>query len=367
VSSYTSSSDPHRNYVLWLLALPLVLVAALFALGIHLQPLYGDLTRVGFFAEKDFGWNKPQLEFQHPLSSMGQYDRYHDVVVLGDSFSTGRPELHWQNYLGLATGWSVVTLDVNKITLDQVLANPVFRKTPPKLFILELVERDLPLVLKNQYQTCDATKVSEFPPSRAGAIHNLASTTMSARLEEITRFAKHTNRENAWRDINVGYVRGYVWNSLLRRLFGETHTPALVVDLSRPAPFSSPNKQALLLYRNDIRKAKWWRDMPMSEIDCRIEALHGKVEANRYTQFAFMVAPDKLTAYADYVRNKNYQNISGLAELLNHHPSIMPRLDLALISAIHKEEQDIYLPDDTHWGSSGNQIVAMTLLNFLQQ
>ena len=44
----------------------------------------------------------------------------------------------------------------------------------------------------------------------------------------------------------------------------------------------------------------------------------------------------------------------------------MTRLDIALISAIRQGEQDIYLPDDTHWGSTGHQIVAKTLLTFLQ-
>jgi hypothetical protein len=44
----------------------------------------------------------------------------------------------------------------------------------------------------------------------------------------------------------------------------------------------------------------------------------------------------------------------------------MSRIDLALISAIHNGEQDVYLPDDTHWGSSGYQIAAETLLTFLR-
>jgi hypothetical protein len=79
-----------------------------------------------------------------------------------------------------------------------------------------------------------------------------------------------------------------------------------------------------------------------------------------------MVAPDKLTAYADFVCDKGLRDISALAELSGHFPEVIPRLDLALISAIHEGKQDVYLPDDTHWGSSGYQIAAETLLTFLR-
>ena len=41
-------------------------------------------------------------------------------------------------------------------------------------------------------------------------------------------------------------------------------------------------------------------------------------------------------------------------------------LPAALISAIHMGEQNVYLPNDTHWGSSGSQIAAETLLTFLR-
>jgi hypothetical protein len=350
--------------VAWLLAVTLVSVAALFALGIHLQPLNGDLTRVGFFAEKDFGWNEPQLEFARPLYTIGQYNRHHDVVVLGDSFSTGRPELQWQNYLSLATGWSVLTLDANKVKLDQVLSNPVFLKTPPKLLIFELVERDLPLVLK-QNQTCDHIGSRSNPPIAAAAIPKHVFSTMPTWPDNIKRFSRPMKRATAWHDINVGYVRGYLWHSLLRQLFGDTHTRALKIALNRPAPFSSRNNRDLLVFRDDLKKARWWRDVPIGDTSCRIEAIRGKVEANRHTRFIFMAAPDKLTAYSDFITEKDLPDASALAELSSHHPSVMPHLDLTLKSALNQGVLDVYMPNDTHWGSIGNRITTETLITFL--
>ena len=91
-----------------------------------------------------------------------------------------------------------------------------------------------------------------------------------------------------------------------------------------------------------------------------------QVEANGQTRFVLIVAPDKLTAYSDFIANKKLRNISMLTELSERNNKVIPRIDLALISAIRNGEQDVYLPDDTHWGSSGHRIAAETLLDFLQ-
>jgi hypothetical protein len=362
VNSYISNSDSHRRFVLWLFVLVLVPVAGLFTLGVYLQPLFGDLTRIGSYAEKDFGWNKPQLQFNQPLSENGRYERYYDVVVLGDSFSTGRTNLHWQNYLVAAKGWSVVTLNINKISLEQVLENPVFRKTPPKFFILGTVERELPRRMKKHVQPCDQSALlkkvgvsAEAPP---------APTVYATQLQSL---AKYVERETAWRDIKLGYVKDYIWNSFQRTLLGDAHTDAAKVELAQKAPFSSVQKSAMLVYKDDFRKVSWWREMGLPEISCRIEMINKRIEANGQTRFALMIAPDKLTAYSGYLRDKKLRDISALAELSGKLPKVIPRIDLALNSAIDKGEQDIYLPDDTHWGSSGYQIAAETLLTFLRE
>ena len=123
----------------------------------------------------------------------------------------------------------------------------------------------------------------------------------------------------------------------------------------------------MLVYKDDFRKAASWREMGLPEMSCRIERIRQRTEANGQTRFVLLVAPDKLTAYADFLHNKDLSDISALSELSGHLSKVMPRIDLALNSAIHNGEQDVYLPDDTHWGSSGYQIAAETLLTFLEQ
>lgn len=361
MSSYIFNSDLHRRYVLGLLALVLISVSGLFGLGVYLQPLYGDLTRIGAYAEKDFGWNKPQLEFLQPMYKMGKYDRYYDVVVLGDSFSTRRPRLNWQNYLVAATGWSVVTLDINKIQLKQVLGNRIFRETPPNIFILETVERELPRRLADE-KPCDVTallKPVDIKTSRLAPVH----------VKKLQDIAKHVERATAWNNIKLGFVLDYLWKGLLRTLFGDAHTDAAKVEFDRQAPFSSSIKQSMLVYKDDFRKVSWWREMGVPQISCRIERMRESVEANGHTRFVLMAAPDKLTAYAAFVRDKDLRNISALSELSGYSylPEVMPRVDLALISAIHAGKEDVYQPDDTHWGSNGYQLAAESLFAFLRQ
>jgi len=366
VNSSTSSSDPHRRYVQGIAALALIPLLALFALGVYLEPLWGDLTRVGGYSEKEFGWNKSQLEFPEPLASLGKYERYHDVVVLGDSYSTHRPNLQWQNYIVAATGWSVATLDSKQVALKQVLASQAFRETPPKLFILQTVERALPGRLPpriNDEQTCDAPSQSRqvakspLPPDSAWA----------TRLMEVEKIGKHVKRGTAWSDVQLKYVLRYLAATLTRELAGDAYTTAVKVELSTRAPFSSANKEAMLVYTDDFRKVEWWSAMGLAEMNCRIERMRDQVEANGVTRFVLMVAPDKLTAYADFLADTQSRGISSLAQLAEQQPETLPRLDLALISRIRHGEQDVYLPDNTHWGSSGNRIAAEALLQFLTQ
>mgnify|MGYP000911010670 CR=1 FL=1 len=359
MNSSISSSDPHRRYVLWLAALVLLPIFGLFVLGIYLQPVAGDLVRIGSYAEKDFGWNMPQKEFDKPLSDMSGYERYHDVVVLGDSFSTGAQRRHWQNYLVAATGWTLMTLDVNKIRLDQVLNAPQFIEAPPKLFIYETVERELPHRLQHEkVQPCSAP--ASLP--RRISVPTAPFTLMGFPTGKILETTRVVERGTGWRSIKLGYVLSYLLNSAMRVIWGDAKTDAGKVMLNRPAPFSSVIKQEILVYKDDFQKIEWWRDMGLKEMACGVEQIRDRVEENGQTRFMLMVAPDKLTAYVDFLLEDRWRDLSMLAVLAGQLPDVMPRLDQTLRAAILRGEMDVYLPDDTHWGARGYQIAAETLL-----
>jgi hypothetical protein len=78
-----------------------------------------------------------------------------------------------------------------------------------------------------------------------------------------------------------------------------------------------------------------------------------------------MIAPDKLTAYMDVYKNFNHNKIHWMDEISKHPELHAPRLDLALRKKIAHGIQDIYLPNDTHWGSTGHKITAETIHQYL--
>lgn len=357
VNFFTSNSENHRRYVLGLMFLALIPAFGLFLLGIYLEPLYGDLTRIGLHSEREFGWSKPQLKFSKPLYTDARYSRYHDVVVLGDSFSRVWPQHQWQNYLVSATDWSVVTLDINTIKLEHVLQNRVFRETPPKIFVYESVERELPSRIIST-QPCIGSEIRQSLKQtyQHQFIH-------AGNLENTTRYVE---REKNWSDVKLGFVLKYLWHGSWRSFLNEERTDTRKIALSQVAPFSSANRQEMLVYKDDLKKISPLQQLGEQEYDCRIERMRQQVEANGKTRFVLIVAPDKLTAYSDFISDEKLRNISKLSQFSERHKKVIPRIDLALKLAIRNGEQDIYLPDDTHWGSSGHRIAAESFLVFLQ-
>ncbi|MCX7193424.1 MAG: hypothetical protein NTY60_07375 [Proteobacteria bacterium] len=358
-------SNSDRRFVLWLLALVILPVAGLFALGVYLEPLDGDLTRLGFYSERKFGWRDPQqrfpdtqLTFPASQSDTGRYDHYYDVLVLGDSFSYKYPASQWQNYLANSTGLSIATLYIGKLSLSQVLASRIFHQHPPKVIIVESVERMLPDHLKAEkpdYHSPSGNMANESPA--------FAMTTQSGK--RLPGSPQYAERKTPWQEIKLAYVRGFLWHNLVRKLTGREHTKSIRLELNRPAPFSSREQSSTLVCLEDFKKAAWWQDMGVNEMSSRINTMRRQVEANGHTRLILMVPPDKLTAYKDFTRDSKLRNISLLAELSALQADVMPRIDQTLTDAINKGERDVYLPDETHWGSNGQRIAAETLNSFL--
>ncbi len=370
MNSFTFSSNPHRSYTIWLFALVLLPATALFTFGIYLQPLYGDLTRIGYYSEREFGWSKPQLlfpdtklNFPSGPDDSGSYGSYYDILVLGDSFSDSRPKFQWQNYVASSTGWSIDTLNINLIRIKQVISSQEFREHPPKILIFESVERELPNHLFENSSNCRSNdystkKLNEFNTRKAFVESTINN-------KQLPGLSNTVARETRWSEIKLDFVWKYVWFFVLRHLKGDVTTDVYKLTLLKPGPFSSENKNEILVYRNDIQKEKSWIKAGLFAMNSCAEEIRQQVEANGHTKFILLVAPDKLTAYSELLQNQKLRNISQLDKLSNQLSVIMPRIDIALEKAISVGQQDVYLPDDTHWGSNGQRVVAETVTNFL--
>jgi hypothetical protein len=137
--------------------------------------------------------------------------------------------------------------------------------------------------------------------------------------------------------------------------------------LRQPGLFSSANQRDILIYKEDFDTPAMWSVHTLTDITCRIQQLRSKVEHGGQTRFLLMVTPDKLTAYSQELQTTKWAHSSQLPALSALNPQLMPRLDLVLRSAIKQRHQDIYLPNDTHWGPQGHKLAADTMLTFLRQ
>ena len=79
-----------------------------------------------------------------------------------------------------------------------------------------------------------------------------------------------------------------------------------------------------------------------------------------------MIAPDKLTAYSDYLSDKRYADLSKINDILVDGLHA-PRLDRRIKDEITAGVVDLYLPNDTHWGVNGHKLAADVMIEYLKE
>jgi hypothetical protein len=90
------------------------------------------------------------------------------------------------------------------------------------------------------------------------------------------------------------------------------------------------------------------------------------IEANGFTRFVLLVAPDKSSTFAPYLKSADRATANLVAELAKDLALPVPRTDQILAEAIASGKKDVYLPNDSHWGSIGHKLFADALADHLQ-
>lgn len=344
-----------RRYNRILAAVIVPVVVLLATTSFFLQPYDGGLTRLGGYPEKNYGWNAPQLRFTKPLyrqfkTREAEYREPADVVVLGDSF-TFLDEVSWPNYFVQQTGLRLVSFRIDKTPIEHILRSEAFREHPPRIVIFENVERSLWERLHHDAPDCRAQ------PQHDGAALGYAP--LSITPEPYLR-----DTRAALLDFSLSL--DFLAKVVPREYFGRDRTQVARLALLRPAPFSNRETRQLLVYKDDLDKARWTPDM-WETIRCNLVDLQNRVQSNGQTFFVAMVAPDKLTAYAELLTDRRVAGLSRI-DLLARDPALhLPRLDSVLQNAIRDGVTDVYLNNDTHWGSAGYALVARELVDHLQR
>ena len=353
------TSRAYRHFLV-LAAVPMGLLSILVVcLGAWLEPLDGDLTRLGGYPENDFGWRGTQVGFSPELAPFGVLGNSYDVLVVGDSFSippgarSGGPRAdhgYWTDFFVQLTGLHVGTFHRETLGPEDLLRSDGWRNAPPRLLVLQYAERNLGLVPP-------ATAPCEGRPDRGGL--DLPRRPVPAVARTYVRDTGHRIGTTAI-DASIDFLT----KAVPRWVAGINTTQVLHYDLTRSDLFSSRRAGELLVYANELRRAR----TPVAELErigCTLLNLQERVEANGWTRFVLMVAPDRSVVYSAWLPGLRLPNMT---DILARTPGLrLLRLDKEMSAAAAQGVQDVYAPNDTHWASAGKQIAAEALASFVAQ
>ena len=344
-------ADSARRYNLLVIGLAYLCVVGFGLYGRHFEPLTGDLTRIGWFSENEFGWTLEQQRFVPPLAPAATLDGSYDIIAVGDSFTAEEynPGITWPHFLARDTGLSIGIFDSGIDSLDSVLASPAYREHPPAALIYEVVERSLiPAHRGGNTASCVATTPTPLP--------GLAITPLDVAPQSVNR-----KLMRPWDDWPASYAMNYLLQNALRWWRGHEATSAVRLEMTRDGLFSSRHSRSLLIYAEDFNKENWSTSAWTAAL-CDLAHIQDRVEANGRTAFLAMIVPDKLTVYAPFLSDPSLAVLSRLDRLAEIPSVNLVRVDRALDPGARA---DLYLPNDTHWSSATHEMAARLVLRAL--
>lgn len=347
----------YRKYNLIIGVPLLIFLTVIVALGMQIQPLSGGLTRAGGFMERDFGWNEPQKHFstmQFTVARENKYTQYYDIVVLGDSFSKAFPNTLWQNHFTARTGLSLITYELAGINIHNFVSSPEFSAHPPRVVIYETVERSF--VARGNLWNNGNCQANEFPKQDWMPLPIQSSN---------QTFTEHTrNTSSGFLHPNISTGIHYIKRNV-KKTFNKKSNRALKYSLTRNDLFSNRLNDFILVFRNDFERYSIPRKR-LNKAICGYYTMQNTFQKNGKTLFVGMVAPDKLTAYFDWIKDFDREKIHWMTEIDKHPDLHMIPLLKALRREISNGARDVYLPNDTHWGPAGMKVTSDTLYQYLQ-
>ena len=347
----------YRLYLLITAGAVSALCLACAALAFWLQPITGDLTRLGGYPENAFGWDGEQMRFSPPIAPVAVLGRAYDVVVVGDSFSIAvettashpNDRTHWTDFFKARTRLSIASFNHDRVTLERYLASDGFLKTPPKLLVVEYAERTLHRVPVKDTGQCTALAPARVMPLPLSA----------APLQP----QPYDRDQSHWLDTGrIDNAVDFLNKNVPRWIAGVNTTQVSTQPLSRGNLFTSNRSTELLVLADDFVKA----DLPetyLQSLACYFTEVQSRVEANGTTKFVLMIAPDRTTAYGAYLPALHLPNLT--ARLAKTEGLSIMRLDQVMQAAVESGVRDVYYPSDTHWASAGMVMAADALIRFV--
>ena len=317
---------------------------------VWIDPYHGDLCRIGGYRENDYGWNKPQKKFKDCHYTIGtnlsDYDQYYDVVTIGDSFSLNEKQ-GWQNHLALSTGSKVLTFHRRSVNASSLLNHHQFLKTPPKFFIFQVVENGIQTALFDIPLDVDLLQKQEVARTKPFKQNKVNYDDL------VESFSRDIDRKPSM-DTALHYIKTNLKQSLGSRLKAKSYKlkPDVVMFSN-----NKPN-EALFFHLDELKLSI--SDEEWAIIEKRFATLQYQVQSNEKTKFLAMIAPDKTTTYAHFIKGLP-EKYRGAIECMpkNHYVNwinLEEKFKANLLS--QNPIKDLYLPNDTHWGYEGYKLVG---------
>ncbi len=256
----------------------------------------------------------------------------------------------------MQTGLRILSFHLDNIDINKFLKSPAFIESPPRVVVFKATER-MYIYRSKQIGLNGDCQPRSAPSTTA---HLLWVNPSPVKTHDYYR-----NSHAGLMDPNLNAAVHHLKRNI-KNIFNKHSQHAYKLSLTLPGAFSNKLNHFVLVDRDDALKFK----RKIEELDkasCRLLNLQNKIQENGKTLFVSLLAPDKLTVYAPFLQSTEFKDNSWYSRVAETNYFNMPRLDSALIKAVKDGAADVYLPNETHWGSLGHQIVARTLQEYLKR
>lgn len=329
--------------ITFVLVIVCIFVPALIT-GLNLEPLDGDLTRIGYFSEKDYGWNQTSHKVIKKNIHEGKLEDTYDVIILGDSFT--HVTSSWADIFSHISGLKVARFHTDKYDVYSFVKLLRSQNKLPKLFIYESVERYLKFRLE-KHENCLEQVVKNININAMEYTNNT----------EV--FSSIHNRNYSSGFYDLAYIIKYSFANAVKE-----HGKVNRYELTDSYRFSNNKSNEILLYSEDLNTIKW-TPKDWEKIRCNALHLQNLVQKSESTSFVLLVAPDKTTVYKDFIKH-DFLGESKLELLTVGNELNFIRVDDYLRQKVEEGEKDIYYPNNTHWSYQGHELVANKVLEYLE-
>lgn len=311
------------------------------------QPINGDLTRIGGYPERWFGWNSEQPGMPCQTSKQRTPDKKH-VLVIGDSFSQSQC---WQSLLG--NRYTFDFIHVNDTRLSQLTQK--VRTEQPDAIVLETAERALPDLYGRDSLFLPPVDQCAIPDRQQHP--DITFEQLKARMAVMPLLSgKHRpTLPDSGNRISEGF---HYLKLAIKNAVRPGKRKALVLALTTGHLFSHQRSNRLLVLAKDSALQEMPDADNITTARCSLQKTARSL-AETGIAYAILAVPDKTTAYQPYLADNTIRNRQALVDVLavdqvNHGINMLPFIRQMLAEG----QQDVYQPNDTHWSYKGHQLAA---------